>query len=55
MAGTTGAAPTGTFPTGHVGTFTAGGTAGKAIELLGAGAPTWISGNGSPNVLGLVS
>jgi hypothetical protein len=53
--GTTGAAPGGTTPAGHTALFSAGGTAGKAIELLGASAPTFLSGNGAPNVLGLVS
>lgn len=38
-----------------VASFSTGGVAGKAIELLGASAPTFISGSGSPNVLGLVS
>lgn len=31
------------------------GTAGKAIELNGGGAPTWVSGSGAPNVKGAVS
>jgi hypothetical protein len=38
-AGSTGAAA-GTTTTGHFGGFTAGGAAGKAIELSGAAAPT---------------
>jgi hypothetical protein len=54
VAGTTGAAPS-TVVTGHTGVFSAGGAAGKAIELLGAGAPTFISGGSGPNVLGAVS
>jgi hypothetical protein len=54
VAGATGTAPA-TVVAGHTGLFTAGGAAGKAIELLGAGAPTFLSGAGSPNVLGAVS
>lgn len=52
--GSDGAVPS-TIVTGHTGLHTTGGVAGKAIELLGASAPTFISGSGSPNVLGLVS
>ena len=48
-AGTTGAAP-GTATVGHTGAFTAGGAAGKAVELSGATAPS-IGGD----VKGLVS
>lgn len=54
VAGTTGVVP-GTVVTGHTGAFSAGGAAGKAIELLGAGAPTFLSGGTAPNVLGAVS
>jgi hypothetical protein len=53
-AGATGVAPT-TVVTGHTSRFTAGGAAGKAIELLGASAPTFISGGSAPNVKGAVS
>lgn len=52
--GTDGVAPS-TVVTGHTALFSTGGVAGKAIELLGASAPTFISGASSPNVLGLVS
>lgn len=52
--GTDGTAP-GTVVTGHTGAFSTKGTAGKAIELLGAGAPTFLSGGTSPNVKGAVS
>lgn len=45
----------GTVVTGHTALHTTGGVAGKAIELLGASAPTFISGGSSPNVLGIVS
>lgn len=54
VAGATGTAPA-TVVTGHTGLFTAGGVAGKAIELLGAGAPTFLSGGTAPNILGAVS
>ena len=52
-AGATGTNP-GSMPTGHSGPFSAGGAAGKAIELSG-GAATFVSGSGSPNVKGSVS
>ena len=54
--GTAGAAGTnpGSMPTGHSGAFSAGGAAGKAIELNG-GAATFISGSGTPNVKGAVA
>ena len=42
------------MPTGHSGAFSAGGAAGKAIELNG-GAATFISGSGTPNVKGAVA
>lgn len=52
-AGTTGAAATG-GAAGTFGVFSAGGSAGKAIELSG-GSATFVSGAGSPNVKGAVS
>jgi len=36
-------------------TALAAGAGGKAIELNGGSAPTWVSGSGSPNTLGTVS
>lgn len=51
--GTTGQAPS-TAPTGHTAAFSAGGAAGKAIALNG-GTETFVSGSGSPNVIGAVS
>jgi len=53
VAGTTGTNPA-TTTVGHFGAFSAGGAAGKAIALNG-GAATFVSGSGSPNVLGAVS
>lgn len=52
-AGVTGVAPT-TATAGHTAVFSAGGTAGKAIALNG-GTETFVSGSGSPNVIGAVS
>lgn len=53
VAGSTGTAPS-TVVTGHTAAFSAGGAAGKAVALNG-GAATFVSGSGSPNVLGAVS
>jgi hypothetical protein len=52
-AGTAGTNPA-TTTTGHYTPFSAGGAAGKAIELSG-GSATFVSGSGSPNVQGAVS
>lgn len=52
-AGANGTNP-GTATAGHTGVFSAGGAAGKAIELSG-GAATFVSGSGAPNVKGAVS
>lgn len=52
-AGTAGTNPA-TTTVGHFAPFSAGGAAGKAIELSG-GAATFLSGSGSPNVQGAVS
>lgn len=52
-AGTTGAAPS-TATTGHTALFSAGGAAGKAINLA-TGTAVFVSGGTSPNVLGAVS
>jgi hypothetical protein len=54
--GTVGANGTnpGTATAGHTGPFSAGGAAGKAIELSG-GTAVFVSGSGSPNVKGVVS
>lgn len=53
VAGSTGVAPT-TATAGHTAVFSAGGGAGKAIALNG-GTETFVSGSGSPNVIGAVS
>lgn len=52
--GTTGTAPA-TTTLGHTARFSTFGVGGKAIELHGASAPTFLSGAGAPNVLGAVS
>lgn len=52
--GTTGTAST-PATLGHSGKFSVGGVGGKAIELFGASAPTFISGGSAPNVMGAVS
>lgn len=51
-AGSAGTAPTGAGLDVPAGT---GGTAGKAIELNGGGAPTFLSGGGAPHVKGAIS
>lgn len=52
-AGSTGAAPS-TATTGHTAIFSAGGAAGKAINLAG-GTNVFVSGGTAPNVIGVVS
>jgi hypothetical protein len=53
VAGANGTNPA-TTTTGHYAPYTTGGAAGKAIELSG-GSVTFVSGSGSPNVMGAVS